>query len=89
MAVVASHRWYRFRHWLYDNPQRFEDQNILNVLNASILDHRYLVPWLVTFLKQTEQWYLGCPGFGCTSPARAISRSSRSKSGPVASGSVE
>ena len=24
-------------HWLYDNPQRFEDQNILNVPNASIL----------------------------------------------------
>ena len=23
--------------WLYDNPKRFEDQNILNVPNASIL----------------------------------------------------
>ena len=22
-------RWYRSSHWLYDNPQRFEDKNIL------------------------------------------------------------
>ena len=32
---------------------------------------------------------VGDPGFGCTSPARAISRSSGSKSGSVVSGSVE
>ena len=32
--------------------------------------------------------YLGGPGSGCTSPARAISRSSGSKSGPVVSGAV-
>ena len=32
--VVASYRRYRSSHWLYDNPQRFEDQNILNVPNA-------------------------------------------------------
>ena len=32
-------------HWLYDNPQRFEDQNILNVPNANIL--------------YTGSWYLG------------------------------
>ena len=30
---------------VYDNPQRFEDQNILNVLNANIL--------------YTDSWYLG------------------------------
>ena len=36
-----------------------------------------------------EPGYLGGPGFGCTSPTRAISRSSGSKSGPVVSGSVE
>ena len=34
------------------------------------------MPWLVTFLKQTEQGYVEGPGFGCTSPARANSRSS-------------
>ena len=38
MAVVASYRWYISSHWLYDNPQRFEDQNILNILNANILN---------------------------------------------------
>ena len=32
-------------HWLYDNPQRFEDQNILNVPNANSL--------------YTGSWYLG------------------------------
>ena len=37
----------------------------------------------MAFLKQNEHGYLGGPGFGCTSPARAISRSSGSKSGPV------
>ena len=37
VAVVASYRRYRSSHWLYDNPQRFEDQNILNVPNANIL----------------------------------------------------
>ena len=37
VAVVASYRRYRSSHWLYDNPQRFEDQNILNVSNANIL----------------------------------------------------
>ena len=42
------------------------------------LVHRELVTWLVTFLKQTEQGYLDGPGFGCTSPARANSRSSGS-----------
>ena len=73
LQVVSSH-------WIYDNPQRFEDQNILNVPNQC--EH------LVTFLKQTEG-YLGRPGFGCTSPARDNSRSSGSKSGPVVSGSVE
>ena len=26
---------YTSSHWLYDNPQRFEDQNILNVPNAT------------------------------------------------------
>ena len=38
MIVVASYR-------LYDSPQRFEDQNILNVPNANIL--------------YTGNWYLG------------------------------
>ena len=28
---VALYRRYRSSHWLYDNPLRFEDQNILNV----------------------------------------------------------
>ena len=28
VAVVASYRRYRSSHWLYDNPQHF-DQNIL------------------------------------------------------------
>ena len=37
VAVEASHRRYRSSHWLYDNPQRFEDQNILNVPNTNIL----------------------------------------------------
>ena len=69
VAVVASYRRYRSSHWLYDNPQRFEDQNILNVPNANILYTGTLVPWLVTFLKPTEQGYLDGPGFGCTSPA--------------------
>ena len=36
VAVVAIYRRYRSSHWLYDNPQCFEDQNILNVPNASI-----------------------------------------------------
>ena len=45
VAVVASYRRYRPSHWLYDNPQRFEDQNILNVPNANIL--------------YTGSWYLG------------------------------
>ena len=44
-AVVASYRRFRSSHWLYDNPQRFEDQNILNVPNANIL--------------YTASWYLG------------------------------
>ena len=35
----------RSSHWLYDYPQCFEDQNILNVPNASIL--------------YTGSWYLG------------------------------
>ena len=65
--------------------ERLENQNMLNVPNASILYTWKLVPWLVTFLKQTEQGYLGGPGFGYTSPDMAISRSSRSKSGPVVS----
>ena len=43
--VVASYRRYRSSHWLYDSPQRFEDQNILNVPNANIL--------------YTGNWYLG------------------------------
>ena len=34
VAVVASYRRYRSSHWIYDNPQRFEDQNILNVPNV-------------------------------------------------------
>ena len=38
-------RGYRSSHWLYDNPHRFEDQNILNVPNANIL--------------YTCSWYLG------------------------------
>ena len=29
VADVASYRRYRSSHWLYDNPQRFKDQNIL------------------------------------------------------------
>ena len=33
----ASYRRYKSSHWLYDNPQRFEDQNILNLPNTSIL----------------------------------------------------
>ena len=37
VGVVASYRRYKCSHWLYDNPQRFEDQNILNVPNANIL----------------------------------------------------
>ena len=45
VAVVASYQRYRSRHWLCDNPQRFEDQNILNVPNANIL--------------YTSSWYLG------------------------------
>ena len=45
VAVVVSYRRYRSSHWLYDKPQRFEDQNILNVPNASIL--------------YTDSWYLG------------------------------
>ena len=44
-VVVASYRRYRSSHWLYDNPQRFEDQNIMNVTNTSIL--------------YTGSWYLG------------------------------
>ena len=36
VVVVASYRWYRSSHWLYNKPQRFEAQNILNVPNASI-----------------------------------------------------
>ena len=43
--VVASYRQYRSSHWLHDNPQRFEDQNILNVPNTNIL--------------YTGSWYLG------------------------------
>ena len=35
LAVVASYRRYRSSHWLYDNLQRFEDQEILNVPNAN------------------------------------------------------
>ena len=31
VSLVASYRRYRSSHWLYDNPQRFEDQNIQNV----------------------------------------------------------
>ena len=58
--------------------KRFEDQNILNVPQCEHLLHRYLIPWLVTFLKQTEQGYLGGPGFVCTSPARDNNRSSGS-----------
>ena len=42
VAVVASYRRYRSSHWLYNNPQRFEDQNILNVPNANIL---YIGSW--------------------------------------------
>ena len=45
VAVVASYRGYRSSHWLYDNPQRLEGQNILNVPNANIL--------------YTGSWYLG------------------------------
>ena len=45
VIVVASYRRYRSSHWLYDSPQRFEDQNILNVPNAKIL--------------YTGNWYLG------------------------------
>ena len=30
VAMVASHMWCRSSHWFYDNPQRFEDQDILN-----------------------------------------------------------
>ena len=37
VIVVASYRRYRSSHWLYDSPQRLEDQNILNVPNANIL----------------------------------------------------
>ena len=74
VAVVASYRRYRSSHWLYDNPQRFEGQNILNVPKANIL---YTGSWyIVTFLKHTEQEYLDGPGFRCTS--RAHSRSSGS-----------
>ena len=46
---MESYRWYRYSHWLYDNPQRFEDQNILNVPNANIL--------------YTGSWYLASAGF--------------------------
>ena len=41
----GADRWYRYSHWLYDNPQGFEDQNILNVPDASIL--------------YTGSWYIG------------------------------
>ena len=42
------------------------------------------------FLKQTEQTYFeGGPGFGGTSPTRAISRMSGSQFGPVVCDSVE
>ena len=41
----ASYRRHRSSHWLYDNPQRFEDQNILNAPNANIL--------------YTGSWYIG------------------------------
>ena len=36
VAAVASYRRYISSHWLYDNPQHFEDQNILNVPNVNI-----------------------------------------------------
>ena len=45
-AVVASYRRYRSSHGLYDNLQRFEDQNILNVPNANIL---YTGSWYMTY----------------------------------------
>ena len=52
--MVASCSGYRSSHWLYNNPQHFEDQNISNVPIASIL-----------YLKQTELGYFGSgPGFG-------------------------
>ena len=82
VGVVVSYRRYRSSYWLYNNSQRFEDH-----LECTQCEHR--VPCLMTFLKQTEQGYLDGPGFGCTSPARANSRSSGSQSGPVVSGSVE
>ena len=43
--MVGVTRRYRSSHGLYDNPQRFKDQNILNVPNANIL--------------YTGSWYLG------------------------------
>ena len=52
VAVVASYRWYRSSHWLYDNPQRFEDQNILNVPNASIL---YTGSWYLARLTRLHK----------------------------------
>ena len=45
VAVLASYRRYRYSHCLYDNTQRFKDQNILNVPKASIF--------------YTGTWYLG------------------------------
>ena len=33
---IFSYGRYRSSQWLYDNPQRFEDHNILNVPNANI-----------------------------------------------------
>ena len=44
-GLVASYRRYRSSHWLSDNTQRFEEQNILYVPNANIL--------------YTGSWYLG------------------------------
>ena len=37
VSVVTSYRRYRSSHGLYDNPERFKDQNILNVPNVNIL----------------------------------------------------
>ena len=48
VAVVASYRRYTPSHRLYDTPQRFEDQNILNVPNANIL---YTVNWYLDLLR--------------------------------------
>ena len=70
-GVVASYRRYKSRHWLYDIPQRFEDQNILNVHNASIL---YITQVAGTLASDVlEAYKAGVPWRSrvrCTSPAR-------------------